>query len=85
MDDVIITATRKSYKEQNGKLVFDVRSLPITENVTAVDALAYTPLITLSSSGVDIAGNTGAIRVNGVKQEKGTSLFSYLNTVPQAK
>lgn len=82
LEDVTITAKRESYKEQDGKLVFDVRSLPITENVTAIDALAYTPLVTLSSSGVEVAGSTGEIRVNGIKQEKGSSLLSYLNAVP---
>ena len=82
LNGVTITAKRKSFKEQDGNLVFDVRSLPITENVTAVDALAYTPLVTLSSSGVEVAGSTGEIRVNGIKQEKGTSLLSYLNAVP---
>lgn len=70
LDAVTITAKRKSYKEHDGKLVFDVQSLPITENVTAVDALAYTPLVTLTSSGIEVAGNTGEIRVNGIKQEK---------------
>ena len=82
LDAVTITAKRKSYKEHDGKLVFDVQSLPITENVTAVDALAYTPLVTLTSSGIEVAGNTGEIRVNGIKQEKGASLLSYLNAVP---
>ena len=82
LDNVTVTAKKKSYKEQDGKILFDVRSLPITENVTAVDALAYTPLVTLTSSGVEVAGSTGEIRVNGIKQEKGSSLLSYLNAVP---
>lgn len=82
LNGVTVTARRRSYREQDGKLVFDVRSLPVTENVTAVDALAYAPLVALSSSGVNIAGRAGEIRVNGIRQEKGAALFSFLDAVP---
>lgn len=81
MDGVTVTAQRRSFKEKDGKLIFDVRSIPIQQNANALDALAYTPMISLSSTGVSIAGQSGEIRINGVKQDKSLSLYDYLSSI----
>ena len=82
LDEVMVTAERRAVSNREGRLIFDVSSLPLKADYTAVDALVRTPLVSYSSDGVSIAGLPGEIRVNGIRQQRAGGLYDYLSAIP---
>ena len=82
LDEVMVTAERRAVSNREGRLIFDVSSLPLKADYTAVDALVRTPLVSYSSDGVSIAGLPGEIRVNGIRQQRAGGLYNYLSAIP---
>ena len=82
LDEVMVTAVRRAVSNREGRLIFDVPSLPLKADYTAVDALVRTPLVSYSSDGVSIAGLPGEIRVNGIRQQRAGGLYDYLSAIP---
>lgn len=82
LDEVMVTAERRAVSNRDGRLIFDVASLPLKADYTAVDALVRTPLVSYSSDGVSIAGLPGEIRINGIRQQRAGGLYDYLSAIP---
>ena len=82
LDEVIVTAERRAVSNRDGRLIFDVGSLPLKADYTAVDALVRTPLVNYSSDGITIAGLGAEIRINGIRQQRAGGLYAYLSAIP---
>lgn len=82
LDTVMVTATRRAVKNIEGRIIFDVSSLPLKADYTAVDALVRTPLVSYSSDGLLIAGLGAEIRINGIPQRRAGGLYAYLSSIP---
>ncbi|MFC2521311.1 MAG: TonB-dependent receptor plug domain-containing protein, partial [Tannerella sp.] len=82
LDEVMVTAERRAVSNREGRLIFDVSSLPLKADYTAVDALVRTPLVNFSSDGVTIAGLGAEIRINGIRQQRAGGLYAYLSAIP---
>ena len=82
LDEVMVTAERRAVSNRDGRLIFDVGSLPLKADYTAVDALVRTPLVNYSSDGITIAGLGAEIRINGIRQQRAGGLYAYLSAIP---
>lgn len=82
LDEVMVTAERRAVSNREGRLIFDVSSLPLKADYTAVDALVRTPLVNYSSDGITIAGLGAEIRINGIRQQRAGGLYAYLSAIP---
>lgn len=80
LGEVVVKGSEPVIKNQNGRLIFNVKNTPLRKDYSANDLLIRTPSVTMSGNGIAVAGGGAELRINGVKQNlKGAALTAFLN------